>query len=383
MLPIAYTIRNVFRRPVQTLQLVGGSGMVVLLIMVAFAINQAMQETLTNSGSEQNIILLSAGSEESIERSEIALGTHEIVNANLQGIAQIMNQSAISPEVHYNGMVHTLQGQGAQALLRGVQHQALWVHPKVRIIEGRFPQSGEIMIGRLAHHKLGLKPIDLEVGEFLNFNSEKLKIVGIFDARGTVMEAEIWIPLLDLMTYTQRDNLSCVVLSVEDKNTFSNAEIFTRSRLDLELVAIRESIYYAEVSNFYSPIRWMAWISAILISIGAFMGGLNTLYATFTARIKEFGALQAIGFSRLAIFCSLSQEAAFTGFISATSSILIGILFMEGLSFPFAIGVFTLHFDQSIIFTGIISGVILGIVGVFPPSWKCLRPDLPETLRSY
>ncbi len=239
------------------------------------------------------------------------------------------------------------------------------------------------MIGRLAHHKLGLKPIDLEVGEFLNFNSEKLKIVGIFDARGTVMEAEIWIPLLDLMTYTQRDNLSCVVLSVEDKNTFSNAEIFTRSRLDLELVAIRESIYYAEVSNFYSPIRWMAWISAILISIGAFMGGLNTLYATFTARIKEFGALQAIGFSRLAIFCSLSQEAAFTGFISATSSILIGILFMEGLSFPFAIGVFTLHFDQSIIFTGIISGVILGIVGVFPPSWKCLRPDLPETLRSY
>ena len=383
MLPIAYTIRNVFRRPIQTLQLVGGSGMVVLLIMVAFAINQAMQETLTNSGSEQNIILLSAGSEESIERSEIALGTDEIVNANLQGIAQIMNQSAISPEVHYNGMVHTLQGLGAQALLRGVQHQALWVHPKVRIIEGRFPQSGEIMIGRLAHHKLGLKPIDLEVGEFLNFNSEKLKIVGIFDARGTVMEAEIWIPLLDLMTYTQRDNLSCVVLSVEDKNTFSNAEIFTRSPLDLELVAIRESIYYAEVSNFYSPIRWMAWISAILISIGAFMGGLNTLYATFTARIKEFGALQAIGFSRLAIFCSLSQEAAFTGFISATSSILIGILFMEGLSFPFAIGVFTLHFDQSIIFTGIISGVILGIVGVFPPSWKCLRPDLPETLRSY
>ena len=66
MLPIAYTIRNVFRRPVLTLQLVGGSGMVVLLIMVAFAINQAMQETLTNSGSEQNIILLSAGSEESI-----------------------------------------------------------------------------------------------------------------------------------------------------------------------------------------------------------------------------------------------------------------------------------------------------------------------------
>ena len=33
MIPLAYTIRNVFRRPTQTLQLVGGSCLVVLLIM--------------------------------------------------------------------------------------------------------------------------------------------------------------------------------------------------------------------------------------------------------------------------------------------------------------------------------------------------------------
>jgi putative ABC transport system permease protein len=75
--------------------------------MVAFAINQAMQSTLTNSGSDRNIIFLGAGSEESIERSEIALGTDEILNASLGGIGQVMNQSAVSPEVHYNGMVET------------------------------------------------------------------------------------------------------------------------------------------------------------------------------------------------------------------------------------------------------------------------------------
>ena len=61
MIPLSYTLRNVFRRPLQTLQLIGGSTLVILLLMLALAINQSMQETLTNSGNETNIIFLGAG----------------------------------------------------------------------------------------------------------------------------------------------------------------------------------------------------------------------------------------------------------------------------------------------------------------------------------
>ena len=45
MIPLSYTLRNVFRRPLQTLQLIGGSTLVILLLMLALAINQSMQET--------------------------------------------------------------------------------------------------------------------------------------------------------------------------------------------------------------------------------------------------------------------------------------------------------------------------------------------------
>lgn len=72
MIPLTYTLRNIFRRPVQSIQLITGSGFVVLLIMTAMAMNASMKETLSNSGSEQNIIFLGAGSEESIERSEVS-----------------------------------------------------------------------------------------------------------------------------------------------------------------------------------------------------------------------------------------------------------------------------------------------------------------------
>ena len=39
MLPITYAIRNLFRDPARLLQTVGGSALVVLLVMAAFALN--------------------------------------------------------------------------------------------------------------------------------------------------------------------------------------------------------------------------------------------------------------------------------------------------------------------------------------------------------
>jgi putative ABC transport system permease protein len=382
MIPLTYALRNIFRRPVQSIQLISGSGFVVLLIMTAMAMNESMKETLSNSGSEQNIIFLGAGSEESIERSEVAPGLEEIISSNLKGINHIMKQPAISPEVHYNGIVKLRTGHESQALIRGIKHQAFWVHHQVRLLQGRYPQSGEIIIGSFAHQKLGVSAETLPMGEELEFNGESFKIVGVFDAKGTVMEAEIWMPLYDLMTLTQRETLSCVVFSSKNKDTYDHAEVFAQTRLDLEIIALKESEYYEKLSTFYAPIRWMAWISAILISVGAFMGGLNTIYANFSSRMREFGTLQAIGFSRKAIFLSILEEAMSTGALAAITALMIGLKFIQDLSFPFAIGVFTFDFNNSVILTGIGSGVLLAICGVIPPSWKCLRPHLTQTLRS-
>jgi putative ABC transport system permease protein len=126
----------------------------------------------------------------------------------------------------------------------------------------------------------------------------------------------------------------------------------------------------------------MAWLCAILLSIGAVFGGLNTLYAAFSARIREFGAMQAIGFSRKAILISLTQESCVTAFIGSCCAFLISTAFLQDLAFPFSIGVFILEFDSSILIIGLVTGISLGIIGGLPPAWNCLRPTLPETLKS-
>ena len=42
MLPITYAVRNLFRSKTRLIQTIGGSALVVLLVMAAVAINQGM-----------------------------------------------------------------------------------------------------------------------------------------------------------------------------------------------------------------------------------------------------------------------------------------------------------------------------------------------------
>ena len=382
MIPLSYCLRNLLRRPGQSLQLITGTCMVVILIMTAASVNNAMKKTLGNTGDPLNTILLGAGSEESVERSEVKKGVEDIIASSISGIRHVMGKPSVSPEVHFNGLLSTPDGTSSQGLIRGVQHQALWVHQDVRIVRGRFPRAGEVMLGKLAPQKLGLNASELEVGKTLIFNNEKLKISGIFDAIGTVMEAEAWVPLQDLMTYIQRDNFSCLVVSVQDASSFGDLDAFAKRRLDLELVAIQESDYYSKLSTFYAPIRWMAWICAILLSVAALFGGLNALFAAFSSRVREFGAMQAIGFNRWKILLSLVQESCFSSIIGSLLAFIVVAGTLDNTAVPFSIGVFLLDYNQPVLNVGVTTCLFLGVIGGLPPAWSCLKPSLTETLRS-
>ena len=68
MLPFTYAVRNLFRDPSRLAQTVGGSALVVLLLVAAVALNEGMDRVLSSSGSPKNVILAGKRSEESIER---------------------------------------------------------------------------------------------------------------------------------------------------------------------------------------------------------------------------------------------------------------------------------------------------------------------------
>jgi len=382
MLPFSYAVRNLFRSKARLAQTIGGSALVVLLVMAAVAVNTGMKRVLSASGSPNNVILVGTGSEESIQRSEVPDRTAGIAEAAVPGISEKLGVRAVSSEIHYMSYLTLDDGSRGQALFRGVTPQALRVHPEVRLIEGTFPSAGELMIGQLAWRKLGLPQDSLKPGSPLILEGQRMRVSGTFAAPGTVLESEVWATLGDLRVLAQRDTVSCIAIRLDDPADFAEAELFTKQRLDLELSALRESDYYSRLTAFFKPLRAMTWITAGLIAAGALFGGINTLYAAFASRVREMATLQAIGFGRGPLLVSLMQESTLACLMGTLLASLAALFLLEGLTIPFSIGAFTLEISPAVAATGIVTGILLGIIGTLPPAIRCLKPALPTALRS-
>ena len=386
LLPWDYGVRNLARSPVRLALSLAGAALVVLLVLAAGAFVRGMDQSLRESGNPSNVILLGAGSEESFERSEIAPAVTGLVQAAVPGIKSRLGVAYVSPEVHMQSVIREARDaeKTMQILIRGVTPAAFLVHPQARVVEGRVPEPGrdEIIAGAQAATNLGLAHQRLSVGQTLFFDERVWTVVGRFEAPGTVMEAEIWTPLSDLQIAARRDNLSCVVLTLDQTGEFDDVDAFARQRLDLELVALRETEYYANLRAFYRPIQAMVWVTAILIASGGLLGGLNTMYAAFASRVRELGSLQAIGYPRHAIVLSLVQESVLASVAGALVGAAIGVFFLDGVAVRFSMGVFGLVVDSIVLATALGAGVVLGLVGGLPPAWRCLKLPIAEALKS-
>lgn len=387
-LPFQYAFRNLGRSRVRLVASLLGSTLVVVLILASGGFVRGMQKTLTqDTPLNQNIMILGTGSEEGVERSQIDASVAGIAGASIPGIKESVGVLFVSPEIHAALPVrlNAKDEDDYPAVMRGIRSQALLVHPEVEIIEGRPPRQGheELMVGELAATRLGIPDQRLAVGQTLHFDDRDWTVVGRFSAPNTVMNAEIWIQLTDLQIATNRESsLSCVILTLED-GTFSDADLFAKSRLDLEITAMRESDYYSSIASFYGPIRVMILITAALIATGGILGGLNTMYAAFAARVREVGMLQSLGYTRAAIIVNLAEESVFAAACGALIGAGLGFVFLDGLAVRFSMGAFAIIIDAPVLLIGILGGLLVGFVGAIPPAIRCLRLPIAEALKSH
>ena len=392
-LPLDYALRNLARTPLRTLLALLGSTLVLILLLGTVGFVRGMSASLRGSGGD-NIIFLGAGSEESIERSEIPSRAAGVVAASLTGLREVLDQPAVSPEVHAALPIQPAEVEPSDdpplAVVRGVTAMAFAVHPRVVLLEGRLAESGrdQVIAGRLAAELLGVER--LEAGSRLRVGEREVTVTGIFDAPASVMAAEVWMPIADLQVLAQRDSVSCVVAAMPptaEENPqaaarlLAAAEAFAATRLDLELVAMPERDYYARLEAFFAPIRAMVAAGAVLVGLGGLLGGLSILHAAFSSRIREFATLQVLGFPRRAIVMSMLEESLILHAGSLLAAAAIALVLLDGLSIRFSMGLFGIQIDEIALGAAIAAALLLSMIGIALPAWRCLRAPLPEALR--
>jgi ABC-type antimicrobial peptide transport system permease subunit len=353
-----------------------------MLVFVVIGFIRGLERSLSISGDENVVLVYSINSEENIENSSIASRTPALLTSSLDVTVKRFGLPHASPELFAGTRVKCEGNDTGLGLVRGVTLAAPLVRRSVQLIEGNWPASGEIMLGRLVAAKLATDPQTLALGKNIEFEGRPWKISGRFAAAGAAFESEIWCNLADLQTATKRQDISLVALLLSPNSLPAEVALFCKERTDLELRSVREKDYYQSLQQHYKPVRILAWTVVWLISSAGIFTGLNMMYGAVAGRIREIATLQAIGYRRSAILISLVQEGVLLAASASLISGTIALTMLNGLAVRFTMGAFTLRIDSLAILIGCGVGLLLGVVGALPPAFKALRMEVAASLKA-
>jgi ABC-type antimicrobial peptide transport system permease subunit len=390
-LPWDYGVRNLGRRPVRTALTALGLALVVFLLLLVVGFVRGLELSLQQSGDPEVVLLHNANAAENLENSSIADEVPALARTEFAAhLVKYGDTAAVSPELTIAGRVGAGDGGDTHlAVFRGVDLDRVFlVRRQVALVEGTLPGPGEVMVGRLVPAKLGVSAADVAVGRTITIEGKPWRVSGRFAAPGTLLEAELWCRLPDLKSAMKRPgDVSVVAMRFDPAGDparqMGYVDYFCRNRRpDLELMGSREADYYASLQNHYSHMRAMAWLLVALVAVAGACGAANTMYAAVAGRVREFAALQAIGFPRRAIALSLVQESVILAAGATLVAAALALVLAQGVAVRFTMGAFTLQIDQVALLVGCAAGLGLGVFGAVLPAYRAFRMPIPDALKA-
>jgi ABC-type lipoprotein release transport system permease subunit len=375
MLPFSYALRNLWRRRARTSATILGIALTTLLVVVMTAFAGGLERAGGKSARDDVVVLVGTSSEADLVRSVVPRGNAENAAAAAPGVLSRGGLRAASVELH----IATRAGNRI-GLMRGVTPAAYLVRPQVTVVEGREPREPfELMVGRLAATRMGLDPHELSVGRTIRLEQRDWTISGRFAAPDTILEAELWARLEDLMLATKREDVSCVALRLDSPDRLPDVSYFAAKRLDLEVVAVPERTMMATLERGLVPIVALARWMALLVLAGGGFACANTMFAAVLARTRELGTLRALGYSPAAVAAALLQESALVAFLGAAIGIFLALA-IGSVSIRFPMGAFTLELDVLRRGLGLAAALASGLLGGLVPAWRAVRMPLVDAL---
>ncbi len=379
-----YSLRGLMRGKSRTLLAFLAAVVAGALAATASAFLRGMELSLGSTASPDRIIVMGAGSEESIERSEIGAGVPGVLSASIQGIRKTGSIEHVSPETHVAVpmTIGTTPGAPENALVRGVTPTALLVHPEVQLTTGRWPDRGanEIAAGMSALRRIGLDA-STAVGSTVSIDGHAFTIVGLLKAPRSTIDGEWWMPIEDFTTLLKRETISACVVDL-DGAELGDAKAFALMRLDLELAVVAEQEYYAALLAFFAPIRLLVVVVASLMAAAAALGGASALAAAFSERVRENAVLETLGFPRRAVVADIALQCAIIAVSGALAGGLLARFSLSHVLVEFSMGTFALQFDTRALTLAALTGVLVTIVATVASSWRWLSMQTPEALRT-
>jgi putative ABC transport system permease protein len=231
--PIRYSLRNLARRPVRTGLTVLGLSLVVGLIVFIAAFGRSIARTVRVTGDPRNLVVVSKKAQ-SMELSSIAPSDLDLMANDVADDLQTGPDGPLfSREVFRFEEIRIADGPDRRrAKIYGIRPElAASMLAGFRLVEGDLPEPGaeEMLVGPHVARDLGVSEDRLAIGERLGIGDSVYRIVGRFEAPGSLVEHWLLADVEDLrLTIRRRD--------------YSFARMKVREDVDLDALAKRLSL---------------------------------------------------------------------------------------------------------------------------------------------
>ena len=384
-LPLAYNIRNVRERWTVALLAIVGIALVVVFGVLT-AMSQGFVAALRGTGREDNVMVVSRGSNSEIT-SRVEIDQRNAILEQVQPLAGPDGRLLASWEwVAVMALPRKADGKRTNVVLRSVTPQAFRVRSGIRFTSGRAftPGLEEVIVGRRIMDRIS----GLELGGLLKHRRKQLRIVGVFEAEGAAFESEIWGDYEVLRSSFRRGaGSNSLVIRVKDPSQIAALDRWIRLQPNMPLKAVSERRYYEDQAGpVAKTIRLLGGLVAVVMGIGAVFAAMNTMYRVVASRTREIGTLRAIGFSRGAILLSFVLESAVIGVIGGALGCLLAST-VHGYSTStsnlqsFSEVAFAFRITPAIIGSSMAFALAMGVLGGLLPAVRAARLPIAAAVR--
>ena len=365
--------------------IIGIAGVVIVFLGV-LSIGEGFKAAMSGAGDPQTVIVMRAGSD--TEMTSGIGGDEATLITDTPGIERDAAGAIASPELFVIvGHPTKKDPSDANVPLRGVSAAAMKVRPSLRIIEGRMftPGTNEIVVGKAASQQFA----NLTVGSSTRWGKNTWQVVGIFEARGSAAESEIWCDVKVLQPAYQRGNsFQSVYVRLQSADGFQAFKDALTANPRLTVTAVREPEYYAAQSQvLHQIIRTIGFIIAGLMGIGAVFGAVNTMYTAVASRTREIATLRALGFGNFPVVFSVLSEAVVLSLVGGLIGGLVAWVAFDGyqtstMNFQsFSQVAFAFAVTPQLLGTALIYSLLMGLVGGLLPAIRAARLPVVTALR--
>jgi putative ABC transport system permease protein len=245
--------------------------------------------------------------------------------------------------------------------------------------------KNEIVVGRSAQQEF----LGLETGSTIRFGQSEWKIVGAFEAEGSVSESELWTDVRVLQgAYRRGNSFQSVRVKLQSESSLETltAALEDDPRINPDVMTEKE-YYSGQAEPMTRFIKTIGYPLTVLMAIGAVFGALNSMYSSVSMRGKEIATLRALGFGPMSVLISTMVESTLLAFVGGALGGAIAFFVFNGFQVStlngasFSQVVFDFAVTGDLLVDGLYVALVIGAFGGLFPAIRAARLPVAQALR--